>query len=502
MVKYSATAKYHEFLGAITQHAAEGMLVYSTAGQIILANQAVSDLFGYSAAELEGTNLARWIPDNSEKSEILSSFFSKTTRENTSFNINIPSENGAFRSIDIMVGQTTLSDGEKIFIANCRDITNQREVALQLEQQAEILRLMHDAVVVADKEFKILSCNTALEKIVGKDKDAIIGQDIYSIIDVKLPAGVLPETPRRIAVEEGRWHGVVEMTAGDGHLITADVLLFPKRDQNGEIECFISVVRDVSDRVEADRRIQETQRIESLGRLAGGVAHDINNLLFPILLNLEDAIDAIKEDDEPDEAIERISTSMDACLKIKRMIEQILHFSRDNASGQDMLNVSATFADAWDLVKMIIPTSVEVSVDISEDCGSFIGNPVQVSQVLLNLISNAIGAMEQAPGKLTCTLTHANIASLPSPRFYKLKHPEYAVLSVTDTGSGIAEDIMDNIFDPFFTTKSVGEGTGLGLTEVVGIIRELDGAIDIVSEVNKGTNFTLYMPVNNSEQLK
>jgi len=502
MVQYSATAKYHEFLSAITQHAAEGILAYSAGGKIILANNAVSLIFDSDPKNIEGSNIVDLFAQGGRQGAIVEQLFQKSEGgEQSSLEFEIVRRNGVIVPLDIVVGHATLSDGESVFIANCRDITTQKKTAKRLTRQAEIINQMHDVVVVADRDLEITFCNKAMEVMAARTRDQMLGKTIHDVVHLVLPNGLEAADVKKIAATEGRWNGVSDVTNHEGKVMKADVVLFPMRDSDGQIEYFIFVIRDISDRLEADKRIQETQRIESLGRLAGGVAHDINNLLFPIFLNLEDAVDSIKEGNDLDDACEKVQASMDACMKIKKMIEQIMHFSRGSSAGRESLEMTEVLEDAWKLTKMIVPSSQKTIVTFQDDCGTVFGNSVQISQILLNLISNSVAAQDHGPGTITVSMVRAKSGDLRQPRYYQLKDQDYAVLTVTDTGSGIPNDIIDQVFDPFFTTKSVGEGTGLGLTEVAGIMSDFGGAIDVESKVDEGTSFFLYFPVTDKQDI-
>jgi len=503
MVQYTAATKYHEFLSAVTQYAAEGILAYSRSGQVILANAAVGKIFDMDAKEMETKTLADLIPDGAEKEDIIARMLmEQTEKQDQGFEFNILQTSGTDLPVDVMVGKTQLTDGEEIYISNWRDITERRKTEERLVRQAEIINQMHDAVLVADTDFNLTECNKAFEKLLQTSKPELLGKSIYEVAETTFPDGMSPEDVWDIAITSGRWHGIIDIANTAGDPIKADCILFPMRDRNDEISYFISVLRDVTERVEADRRIQETQRIESLGRLAGGVAHDINNLLFPIFLNLEEAADDVEEGVHLEDAVVAIRSSMDACMKIKQMIEQILHFSRDTTNGETEMDMAETVKDAWELTKMIIPTSQETEVSFDPAAGIMTGNAVQISQVLLNLVSNAVAALDHMPGIISVKLESRLASDIPKPRYYDIRGEHYAVLSVTDTGCGIPEDIMGRILDPFFTTKGVGEGTGLGLTEVAGIVRDCKGALDIKSKVDKGTTITLYFPVTPVAELQ
>lgn len=497
MVKYTAATKYHEFLSAITQFAADGIVAFSQSGKVILANPAAASIFGRSVTDIEGNSCANLFPDGPEQENMMTQLVDPSRfadQRHIEFDVDLPG--GGMTPIEISVGNATLSDGEEIFIANIRDISKKREAAKQIALQAEILDQMHDAVVVVDNIFQAVSCNDAYLEMLEMKREDVIGKNPYELFEVELPDNLDRGKLRAIVMEAGEWSGIIKVTNTQGKCYTTDTLMFPLVDKQGNASNFISVIRDVGDRLEAERRIQETQRIEALGRLAGGVAHDINNLLFPIFLSLEDVVDSIEEGADLAEAPASIRQSMDACMKIKEMIERILYFSRESSSETELLDAATAFTNAWTLAKMIVPSSFDVNIDIQPGGGFISATAIQLSQLLLNLVSNAVGAHEGASGKIAIELCQTWPDASHKPAYYHLKDQEYAVLKVTDSGCGIPDDIIGQIFDPFFTTKDVGEGTGLGLTEVAGILRDIGGAIDIESELGKGTTFLLYFPID------
>ncbi len=495
---FSATQKYHEFLSAVTHYAADGIVAFAHDGKIILANKALTEIFGYEAGELDGANVSCLLERNALNSGILQYIHDQLVGgiDNIPpFTLSGLKKSGKKVPLEMAVGRAELSGGEIVYIANCRDISERLVIEGRLWRQAEIISQMHDGIVVTDKDFRITECNAAISLMAAIRHEKVIGEDITKIFDVAFPHGVGPADIREAVLSKGKWNDIVGLTNCRKKHFKADVVVFPMLDAHVSDISLAFVVRDVTARLETENRLVQTQKIEALGRLAGGVAHDVNNLLFPIFLNLEAALEEIEPYDDLKQVGEDIQESMDACMKIKTMIQQILHFSRQNAIETEELDISGGISDAWSLAKMIVPSSIEQKVNIEPNCGTITVNSVQLSQLLLNLVSNAVAAMNDQNGTLQVSLKRVNRREINKPKYYDLQHDELAVLSVSDSGKGIAIKHRRNIFDPFFTTKEVGQGTGLGLTEVAGIVQSLKGAIDLSSTVGEGTTFQIYLPV-------
>tara|TARA_B100000614_G_C14544053_1_gene491398 strand:- start:316 stop:2385 length:2070 start_codon:yes stop_codon:yes gene_type:complete len=238
-------------------------------------------------------------------------------------------------------------------------------------------------------------------------------------------------------------------------------------------------------------QIRQAQRVESIGTLAGGIAHDFNNILFPII-----GMSELLLEDLPSNSLERENTKeiYKAGKRGKDLVQQILAFSRQADQEKMPTRIQSVLKEVLKLIKSTIPSYIEVSQDIQVDCGLVLADPTQIHQVAMNLITNAFHAVEANDGKISITLKEM---VLDSESLYdnKLQSEKYVVLSVSDTGHGMPQDIQKKIFDPYFTTKEKGKGTGLGLAVVHGIVSEHGGTIEVSSEIGKGTVFHIYIPL-------
>lgn len=243
--------------------------------------------------------------------------------------------------------------------------------------------------------------------------------------------------------------------------------------------------------LEYERRIQQAQKMEAIGTLAGGVAHDFNNILFSLMGYAE----LLKEDLPPDNACQvYIDEILHAAYRSRDLVKQILSFSRQGENETKPMKLQPVLKEALKLLRASIPTTIEFQQEIDSECDAVNANPTQVHQIVMNLVTNAFHAMEESKGILKVSLKQVELEPELSS-FLELVTGPYALLKVTDTGVGIPKEIMAKIFDPYFTTKSKEKGTGLGLSVVQGIVNSCKGDIRIYSEPGKGTEVHVYLPI-------
>jgi signal transduction histidine kinase/CheY-like chemotaxis protein len=296
----------------------------------------------------------------------------------------------------------------------------------------------------------------------------------------------------------------VPLRGRDGELLGLIVALFrrPLEDVelaetilelfSGRIAAEMQRTRAEEERRRLEAQLQRAQRLESIGVLAGGVAHDFNNILAGILGFTEMARDAVAPGSAAAAYLERVISGVD---RAKELVQQILAFSRQEPASQRVLRLRTTVEDALRLVRASVPSSVEMSARLDPDTPPVKADAVQIHQVAVNLCTNAEHSMRPKGGILTVTLGPAEIDAHEAAQLGGIAPGTYAVLSVSDTGCGMDAATLERVFDPFFTTKPVGEGTGLGLAMCYGIVTNHGGAISVGSEVGAGTTVNVYLPV-------
>ena len=297
----------------------------------------------------------------------------------------------------------------------------------------------------------------------------------------------------------------LRMLKKDGTQFWAHLAATAAQEIDSALVCRV-VISDITERKRAEEektklegQIRRAQKMESIGSLAGGIAHDLNNILFPISGLSEMLLDDIPPDTPEHKSVEQIHKS---AKRGSDLVKQILSFGRQSNPQKLPILIQPVLKEALKLAQATIPKNIEVKNHINTDCGMVSADPTQIHQIAMNLITNAFHAVEQTGGTIDIALKETAICSFDEKEdlpFHAIPGDllagRYACITVSDTGTGIDQTLIDKIFDPYFTTKELGKGTGLGLSVVHGIVKEHGGDIRVYSEVGKGTVFHVYLPL-------
>ena len=277
------------------------------------------------------------------------------------------------------------------------------------------------------------------------------------------------------------------------------------RNEDGHATRFVGSHTDITDRkkVEEERKslevqLQHSQKMETIGTLAGGIAHDFNNILTPIMNYTFLALEGLPEDGYAREDLENV---MKAADRAKELVQQILTLSRQDEATSQHVQVSVIIEETLKLIRPLLPSTIEIQQKV-DDCGYVWADPARIHQVLMNLYTNASHSMRDEGGRLEVSAGVTEIDDESAKKYLNLQPGKHVMISVSDTGHGMDDVIVERIFDPFFTTKCVGEGTGLGLSVVHGIILNLGGEITVDSEPGKGTTFKVYIPSSDNNEVQ
>jgi PAS domain S-box-containing protein len=388
-------------------------------------------------------------------------------------------------------------------IESIHDLTARRkaEVALgnALEFNRAIINGAEDGIAVLDRNLKFLAWNRVMAAGTGISDGDVLGKNALELFPALTRSGMDRLLTRAL---HGETSLSVDMpfSTSIGAERWVQGHFGPYRDGEGNVAGVIGVFRDVTERVEAEKarrekeqlRLQlvQAQKMEALGTLAGGIAHDFNNVLMAIIGFAELA--GVEEDDDGRQ--ECLSQVLTACERAKGLINQILTFSRMREMERRPVQMNQLVKEALKLLRSSIPTTIEIRPEIDSRPLIVHADPTHIHQVLMNLCANAAHAMREKGGTLAVILTSERFGNGSTPTPCGLPDGRYVKLQVADTGHGMSEETKTRIFEPFFTTKPQGEGTGLGLSVVYGIVKSWEGAIDIGSKPGKGTTVTIILP--------
>jgi two-component system, cell cycle sensor histidine kinase and response regulator CckA len=387
-------------------------------------------------------------------------------------------------------------DGLPEFLSTTiRDLTGEKRRAARLRFQAELLEAVGQAVIATDRDGRVVYWNRGAEEIFGWDEDEMIGRVGREVLvpdeDLELNAQI-----RETLARGESWTGDLARRRKDGTEITVHSSISPLRDSQGGFEGAISVSSDVTDRRAMETTFHQSQKMEAIGRLAGGVAHDFNNLLTVIQGHVQLIRDDLPDGSPVDQDLGQVLKEVERAASLTR---QLLAFSRRQVLIEKTIDLGRHLRGMEAMLRRFIPERIHLEFDSGDGRSLVRADPGQLQQVVLNLTVNAKDAIEErgtiAFGVERRTISPTDAETIP----WYVRPGEYVALVVQDDGCGMDPDVKARIFEPFFTTKPEGEGTGLGLSMVFGIVKQSGGHIVVESEPGGGTRFELLLPVVEGE---
>ena len=371
-------------------------------------------------------------------------------------------------------------DGGGQCIVVVRDVTAERAAEESRSRLAEAVDQVQEAVLIADRRGTIEYVNAALAAMTGYSREESIGQPVRMLLEKEQEAHFDQQIEE--LVNQGEvWRGRLVNRRRDGSLFMAATTVSPVRDSAGAITHFISVQRDITHEAEVETRMRQAQKMEAIGTLAGGIAHDFNNILGGIVGFTDMALLYAEPGSEVHGNLLHIRQGG---RRAADLVQQILTFSRQSAAEKVPVLIAPIIRESLKLLRASLPATIAIDQQLTGADVRVLATPVQIQQIVMNLCANAFHAMREQGGTLTIRLAEAD-ADADGGRLS---------LTVADTGQGIDHDLLDRIFTPFFTTKKPGEGTGMGLSVVHGIVTDLGGEISVQSEPGRGTTFVVLLP--------
>jgi len=482
--------RYRTILDNIT----DGYYEVDINGNLTFFNDSMRNMLGYESTELTGMNFKTYMdPENAEK--VFQTFHRVflTGEPSRAFDWVIIHKDGAKCYINTSVSVIRDKKGNVAgFRGIARDITERKnaEEALRRsqEQYRGVVENASDAIMVL-QDGRIVFHNNKTEALTGYNTDELTATPFIHFVKPENRPAVMEQYVQKMngkklgsaftfeIMYKNRQEALVETNA-------------TTVSWNGKsaLQCFM---RDVTLQTKLQTQLQQTHKLEAIGTLAGGIAHDFNNIIGIILGNAELAMRGTQASSP---ARKHLQTILNACDRAREVVLQILNFSSRDQQEKKPVLIGAIVGEALQLMKASLPATIEIRSAIPEEPHAILADPVQIHQVIINLCANAAHAMKEKGGILSVRVAETRLDETSAQLYAGLRPGHYVLLSMSDTGEGIAPEMIGRIFDPYFTTKKTGEGTGMGLAVVHGIIKNHGGAITVQSEPGKGTSFQILFP--------
>ena len=475
----------------VLESSPDGILVASRDGTIAMVNRRTEEIFGYGRDELIGQSVETLVPAGHQGAHI-ESRTGYTKAPNVRMmgieqKLSGRRKDGSEIPVEISLSPADV-EGEPLVVAMIRDVTESRAILEARLQLASIVDASTDAIIRMDLDGTIVGWNKGAETMFGYTEEEMIGEHASKL------AGPEQHEEQRLNSESllnGKAVIIPETVRlrKDGRPIDASASVFPLRNANGEITGIAAIARDITEQLKLQRQFQEAQRMEAIGTLAGGVAHDFNNILTVIT-----GYSSLIQDQLPSDSplLSSLQAQAKASERGAALTRQLLAFGRKQRFAPKVLEFNSAVSELQKVLRRTLGEDIDI-VTVLASKGHVKTDPAQLEQVIVNLAVNARHAMPQG-GKLTIRTSDIELDEADASELGELLPGDYSVLTVSDTGTGMAPDTLHHIFEPFFTTKKRGEGTGLGLAAVYGIVRQSKGAITVESELGIGSVFQIHLP--------
>ena len=469
--------------------ALDGILVVDQASKRVLQNQQMSELWQVPKSLIDNSDYTRelaWITKQNKNP--------RQFAEKVAYLLSHPDEVSR-DEIELINGRVfdrysapVLDKGGKHYgrIWTFRDITERKRDEEKIAEQAAFLDKAQDAILVRGLEGKILFWSKGAERMYGWIGAEVMGLNVGALLYAD-PSR--EDEVNDLTLINGEWSGELDHLTKDGAEIIIESRWTLIRDQDGYPKSMLVINSDITEKKKIEAQFMRAQRMESIGTLAGGIAHDLNNILAPIMMSI-DILKARPNGPDTDNLLQIIGVSAKRGADIVR---QVLSYARGVAGERIPIQPRQLLAELEDIIKETFPKDIRLQFSAEERMPSFFGNPTQLHQVLLNLCVNARDAMPDG-GDLLVRIENYVLDEHYAATNIQAKAGRYIKIGVTDSGSGIPPDLLEKIFEPFYTTKEVDKGTGLGLSTVMGIAKSHNAIINVYSEPGQGTTFNVYLP--------
>lgn len=471
---------------------------------LVWINDHMCSMVGYTRDELVGQNARLLYPDQVEYDRVGREKYGQIELQGTgTIETRWQRKDGGI--IDVLLSSSPLDTNDLSMgvTFTVLDITDRKRAEDALRASGEIVRSIPSGLFVyqyeEDDRLILLNGNPASEKLTGINSEEFRGKEFNEIWPGARDNGVTEAFIK--VMKSGRVYQTEDLHYKDNRLDGAfriRAFPMPGRRLGVAFENITEQKQTELKRQELEDQLKQAHKIEAIGTMAGGIAHEFNNILGIILGNAELAVEDIPEWNPAKYCLEEIRI---ASLRAKDVIRQILSFARKTPATHKPINIATIVRESLKLIRATIPASVEIRQHILCHTEMILANPTEINQIIMNLCSNSVHSMKNETGILGVSLEKVHLDQSEAAKFEDLAPGEYVQFMVTDTGSGINPEIMDRIYDPYFTTKDVDEGLGMGLAVVYGIVKKHEGGIKFSSEVERGTTARLLFPISELEEV-
>ncbi len=470
-------------------------IIDPSSGDIVDANEAAANFYGYSEEELTGMNIDRinMLPYQ----DVLAEMEKARQQERNYFVFKHLLKNGDVKDVEVYSAPIEIDNKEYLY-STVFDITEKKEVFDELLKTREllvsILQNSKDSIFVVNKLNQIVYMNPSAEELTGFILHEVFFENVH---DLFVPEKYKESHMKGIEKYTKKGDGgvfsktiSVDMKDSNGNNIPVEIRLSKISIENNEF--VMAIVRNVSEKKHLQKQLVASQRMEAVGQLAGGVAHDFNNFLTGLMACIDILMDSKRLGEEEKDYL---SQMMQFAERSARLVENLLAFSRRQASFPQIVDVNKHLSISEKLYKKMVTEDIVFTIDYSDVPMQINIDPVQLDQIIINLISNARDAIKNN-GNITVFIRLSDADAIKRHNdTIKLKNRKYCQLIFSDDGFGMQQDVKEKIFEPFFTTKDIDKGTGLGLATVYGIVKQNHGYIFCESKPKKGTSFYVYFPL-------
>ncbi|HVM59964.1 MAG TPA: PAS domain S-box protein [Verrucomicrobiae bacterium] len=468
----------------LVEQSTDGIVATDSAGHVVFANRTMSEMLGYFTDELLQLKIEEtYLPE--ERIRGTERRLQLQVGKTVCFERTVRRRDGTCFPAEISLHRVE----DNLFQGIIRDITERKGAEGVRLELAAIIESSEDAIFATNLDGTITTWNAAAERLFGYSATEATGQPVQMIIPPER-AHEKQEIFGRIA--SGRRVSQLEMVCltKKGHHTDISISVSPIRDASGNIVGASTIARDISERKRLQQQLQQSQKVEAIGRLAGGVAHDFNNILTTIIGYCDLTREEVDVRGNARTNIEEIAAAAERAASLTR---QLLAFSRKQTLQPKVLDLNAVVGNLDKMLRRLIGEDVDLITKLTTDLGRVRADPGQIEQVIMNLAVNARDAMPDG-GKLLIETANIKLDSETMLLPQDVPTGAYVMIAVTDTGTGMTEEVKAHLFEPFFTTKPQGHGTGLGLSTCYGIVKQSGGHIHVYSEVGRGTTFKVYLP--------